>query len=74
MDLNGTVTAARNEYESFQVVVNGGDAGATVEGIQVTLPAGVDALVHRVHYIDIKNVSNCDGDLGLWPDAFPPSG
>ena len=37
-DLGGSVSAAQNEYESFQVVVFGGDDGVTVSGIAITPP------------------------------------
>ena len=75
------LAAARNEYESFQVVVN--RPNATVESVALRFsggPAdGVTALngagarlVHRAHYIDIKKASDCDGGPGRWPDALVP--
>jgi hypothetical protein len=73
-DLGGSVSAAQNEYESFQVVVFGGDDGVTVSGIAITPPPGtnVTSLVHRERHINITTVSDCDGDVGLWPDALIP--
>ena len=70
--LISSISAARNEYESFQVVVEG---PAIVRGIAVDFPAlgpGA-ALVHRENYINISVVSNCAGALGRWPDALIPA-
>ena len=75
------MAAARNEYESFQVVVN--RPNATVNSVAVAFtggpPVGIallsrpnSTLVHRAAYIDIKIVSDCDGTPGPWPDALIP--
>ena len=71
----GTMSAAVNEYESFQVVVfAANEYGANVAGITVTPPPGtnITSLVHREHHINITTVSDCDGAIGLWPDALIP--
>ena len=63
--------AARNEYASFQVVVNG---GATVANLLVVPEApGVQALVHCVRYINITTPSDCMGAVGRWPDPLVPA-
>ena len=70
-----TVSAARNEYQSFQVAVAASGADATVSSIEVAFPSALGAdgiLVHREHYINISVVSNCAGALGRWPDALIP--
>ena len=71
------VAAARNEYESFQVVVSVPDGGssAVVTSVGVSLPSalGPEAfLVHRQAYLNISVVSNCAGDPGRWPDPLIP--
>ena len=63
--------AARNEYTSLQVVLNGPAAGVVVTA---TPPCeGCQVLVHAIRYHDVVNVSNCQGALGLWPDALVPA-
>jgi hypothetical protein len=73
------ISAARNEYTSFQVAVAVpvGGVRAQIEGIDVSFPGVADdssaVLVHREHYINISVVSNCAGSLGRWPDALIPA-
>jgi hypothetical protein len=75
------ISAARNEYESFQVAVSVPESNnepVEVIGIDVVFEPstvfGADSvLIHRQHYIDILTVSNCDGELGRWPDALIPA-
>jgi hypothetical protein len=68
------ISAAKNEYESFQLVVSApGNDSLTVTSIEVSFGEGsLKALIHRELYINITTVSDCDGDLGLWPDALVP--
>lgn len=68
------ISAGRNEYESFQVIVSD-TFDVVVTGISVQFPgllSNETVLVHRQHYINISVVSNCAGDVGLWPDALIP--
>eukprot|EP00041_Stephanoeca_diplocostata_P024187 m.606598 g.606598 ORF g.606598 m.606598 type:complete len:729 (+) comp22471_c0_seq4:1-2187(+) len=73
--------SARNEYESFQLVANGGSTGLTVSDIVVHIQSpssqsagrSIQSTIHREHYINITTVSNCDGEFGLWPDALVPT-
>ena len=73
--------AARNEYESFQVVLTapaGATAAIVVTGLAVSpvvspaIPIG--AQVYRQHLINITedHVTNCEGGAGRWPDALIP--
>ncbi|MCX6348513.1 MAG: DUF4091 domain-containing protein, partial [Candidatus Aureabacteria bacterium] len=68
--------AARNEYESFQVILNGPLTGVTVEFSALTGPQGVipaaDILYFRAAYLDIATASNYEGDTGRYPDALIP--
>ena len=70
-----SLTAARNEYESFQVVLTGGAHSISISKVSVLFPslASNSTLVHGVRYINITTVSNCDGVLGRWPDPLVPS-
>ncbi len=68
--------AARNEYESFQVVLNGPFSGVTAQadsliGSGGTIPAS-NIRLFRVDYLNITTASNYDGATGLWPDALIP--
>lgn len=80
-----TMAAARNEYESIQVVVS--RPNASVSGVELVFVRGASQAglallnrsgsggstqVHRAAYIDIRTVSDCDGALGRWPDALIP--
>ena len=76
------MAAARNEYESIQVVVS--RPNASVSGVELVFVRGASQAglallnrsgstqVHRAAYIDIHTVSDCDGALGRWPDALTP--
>ena len=71
------VYAARNEYESFQVVVSlatGAAAPIVIESVVLRIPTApsVQTAFHREHYINITTLSNCEGAPGLWPDALIP--
>jgi hypothetical protein len=71
--------AARNEFEAFHVVVNGGSAGAAA----VTVTADAlsdgngntisDVRVYREAWINVATISNIQGATGRWPDALIPA-
>ena len=69
--------AARNEYESFQVVLNGAMTGvaaptaSALAGPAGTLPA-TSFRFSRVGYLNITTTSNDEGMTGLVPDALIP--
>jgi hypothetical protein len=67
-----SIAAARREYESFQIAVAA--ATGVVVGVDCVFagikPEGV--LVHRQHFLNITTQSDCDGDIGQWPDALVP--
>ncbi|CAK0890846.1 unnamed protein product [Prorocentrum cordatum] len=74
------LSAARNEYESFQLVVPRPKAAEdlfdTVDGVQIAASeagASFKFLVHGVRSINISQVSDCDGRVGRWPDALVPA-
>lgn len=73
--------AARNEFESFQVVVNA--ANVPIEGVEAsvasdltgpggaTLPAS-QLTLYREGYYQVVTPSDLEGSPGLWPDALVP--
>jgi len=75
-----SISAAANEYESFQVlIVADGAADTVVESVDISIDSGdaaspsILSLVHRELYLNVTTVSDCDGALGLWPDALVPA-
>lgn len=75
---SATIKAARNEYESFQIAIQGTSAItiASVSASDLTGPPGVlskDYIkVFREGYINVSTPSNLEGLTGLWPDALIP--
>jgi len=76
-----TVEAAGNEYQSFQIVINGGASGWKNVSASLTAPftnsacAALPVQFYREHYITITNPShNGDGGAspGVYPDALIP--
>lgn len=80
------LTAARNEYESFQIVVSGGENAVTVEDVTVTELAGPDGAtisadditLYREHYVRAtqgspdRGGSNRPEGAGLYADGLVP--
>jgi hypothetical protein len=74
------ISAARNEFESFQVVVSADTA--SLRGVNVSVaspltgPGGAIPLrnvrIYREAYLDIKQPSDLEGSRGRWPDALIP--
>jgi hypothetical protein len=76
-----TLSAARNEFEPFQIVIAGGASG--VAGVQAsasslsgpggaTIPAA-DLRLYREAYINITTPSYQTSARGPWPDALVPA-
>ncbi len=78
---SASISAARNEFESFQVVVSA--QGEAAGGVTVALaepltgPAGSipaqNVTVYREEYVDLKRASDLEGTTGRWPDALIPA-
>jgi hypothetical protein len=74
------LTGARNEFVSFQVVVNGSDTGAS--SVSVALPGltgpngatigGADISLYREAFLNISSPSFPGGPTGQWPDGLIP--
>jgi hypothetical protein len=76
------LSAARNEFESFQVVVQAGPA-APLHNMKVALskpltgPSGKipasNVTIYREAYYDVQQQSDQEGASGKWPDALIPT-
>jgi glycosyl hydrolase family 123 len=76
-----TLVAARNEFESFQVVTTAGAGPVTdltvsllepLSGPGGTIPAR-NVTIYREAYYDVVFVSDSEGATGPWPDAVIPA-
>lgn len=66
--------AAKNEVESFLVVVSGGASG--LEGVSVEFAApmpGAAVTLHAANYVNATKPSGCTGAVGLWADPLVPA-
>src|SRR5581483_442124 len=78
--LSAALSAAKNEFESFQLVVTA-DQG-NLSGVDVTvgdlsdghgnLIAADSIMIYKEAFIRIKTPSTIQGDTGEWPDALIP--
>lgn len=78
---SASILAAKNEFESFQIVIQGGSSG--LQGLNVTLASpltgatqtipAANVTIYREEYYDVKTVSDSEGAPGLWPDALIPA-
>jgi len=75
-----SISAARNEFEAFQVIIHGGNSGVTgVSASDLILENeagkkidGNSIRLYREEYLNITKPSNSEGKTGLWPDALIP--
>ena len=65
------LTTAKNEYESFIVVVSAKDSLRNVKVALRGLPKGVEAKVRKVEYVNVNTPSDSFGYTGQWPDPLP---
>jgi hypothetical protein len=76
-----TLEAARNEFEAFHLVLDGGSAGmkgATVTASDLKGPdnqtiGGGDLRIYREGWYDVSTPSSVMGSTGRWPDAMIPA-
>jgi hypothetical protein len=76
------LTAAKNEFESFQIVVQAGSS-APLHNLKVALgkpltgPGGkipaANVTIYREAYYNVQQPSDQEGASGLWPDALIPT-
>ncbi|WP_164018483.1 DUF4091 domain-containing protein [Pyxidicoccus trucidator] len=72
------LTAARNEFVSFQVALHGGASG--LRGVRASLPGlegpasigGTDVTLYRQDFLTTTRRSVPEAQLGRWPDALVP--
>ncbi|MCY1072874.1 DUF4091 domain-containing protein [Archangium lansingense] len=72
------LTAARNEFVSFQVALHGGDSG--LRGVRASLPSldgparisGPEVTLYREDFLTTRQPSTPDTPVGRWPDALVP--
>ena len=71
--LGGTVklNTAKNEYESFIVVVNPKQELKNLKVELSGLPEGIEATIRKTEYVPIQMNSDSFGFLGDWPDPLP---
>lgn len=74
------IAAARNEFEPYQVVVDGGAQGRRIEGVEAsalvgpgnhTIPAE-RSWIYRAGLYNVTSASNDEGAPGPWPDPMIP--
>jgi hypothetical protein len=68
------LSAARNEFEAFQIAIAGPAANVRATASALTGAAGTIAGVrlYREALISLANASALDGGTGRWPDALVP--
>ena len=72
-DATAQLSAARNEFEAFQVVVTGPASGVTVAAAPLKGPSSIPTpKLFREDFIDVQTPSSADGGTGRYPDALVP--
>ncbi len=67
------ITAARNEFEAFQVVVTGPATNVRAAASALDGPGRIeDVRLYRAALIQVNTPSALDGATGGWPDALVP--
>ncbi len=67
------ISAARNEFEPFQIAVVGPASGVRASATDLAGPGAIPApRLHREALIDLRYPSALDGATGRWPDALVP--
>jgi hypothetical protein len=70
------ISAARNEFEAFQVVVTGTARGVEASASVLSGPDGAtlaEPTLYAERFMNITRVSAPDGGTGRWPDALVPA-
>ncbi|GEJ58525.1 DUF4091 domain-containing protein [Anaeromyxobacter diazotrophicus] len=72
-DAAGTLSAAKNEFEAFQIAVVGPATGVSATATALTGPGVIAApRLYREALIDLQYASAADGATGSFPDALIP--
>jgi uncharacterized protein (TIGR03382 family) len=67
------ISAARNEFEAFQIAVTGAAANVRATATTLSGPGVIGMRLYRQELIDLQNPSAVDGGTGRWPDALVPA-
>jgi hypothetical protein len=76
-----SLDAAKNEFEPFQVVINGGANGVTVQSAVLSdlsdsgkthTVSSSKSYIYVERYYDVSRVSSSEGSVGRWPDPMIP--
>jgi len=72
-DRSARISAARNEFEAFQVVVTGPATGVRATASDLSGPGTIDGVrLFREGLVNLRYPSALDGATGWWPDALVP--
>jgi hypothetical protein len=72
-DAAAHLSAARNEFEAFQIVVTGPASKISAKATALTGPGTIDDVkLYRVDLLNLAHPSALDGGTGRWPDALVP--
>jgi uncharacterized protein (TIGR03382 family) len=67
------ISAARNEFEAFQIVVSGTATNVRASATALTGPGEIGVRLFREALITLAYPSAVDGGTGPWPDALVPA-
>ena len=75
------ISAARNEFEAFQIVIHGGDSGvggvtataSSLAGPAASVIPAAGIMLYREGLYNAVHASNSEGAPGLWPDPLIPA-
>jgi hypothetical protein len=72
-DASAQLTAARNEFEAFQIVLTGTASNVSAQASELSGPGTIQGVrLYREALINLTNASALDGGTGSWPDALVP--
>ena len=72
-DVAGTISAAKNEFEAFQIAVVGPASGVSASATALTGPGTIAApRLYREMLVNLQYASSADGATGPFPDALVP--
>ncbi|HVI73534.1 MAG TPA: hypothetical protein VM683_00995, partial [Anaeromyxobacteraceae bacterium] len=70
-DVAGTISAAKNEFEAFQIAVVGPASGVSASATALTGPGTIAApRLYREMLVNLQYASSADGATGPFPDAL----
>jgi uncharacterized protein (TIGR03382 family) len=67
------ISAARNEFEAFQIAVTGAASNVRATAMPLSGPGVIGMRLYRQALISLPGPSAVDGGAGSWPDALVPA-